>query len=207
MNQKNLDIFKTPISIQRLQHSEEQIMNLKKKCLSWKKRSMGLAKSNNYGWHSEPTFFRQDDQILKAFGKLFIQAAADFTAQIAPDLVIDNLNWEGQGWININSKGSFNAPHDHPGFLWSGVFYVDIPEDLKDNEGQLEFIDPRNGVMSGAGNLVEVQKYFASNIKVKPETGMLILFPSFLKHWVYPQHSQKDRISIAFNFKPSQPIT
>ena len=30
---------------------------------------------------------------------------------------------------------------------------------------------------------------------------MLVMFPSFLKHWVYPHESPEDRISIAVNMR------
>jgi hypothetical protein len=46
---------------------------------------------------------------------------------------------------------------------------------------------------------VEGANCFASKVAILPEPGMLILFPSFLRHWVYPNEQDADRTTIAFN--------
>jgi hypothetical protein len=30
---------------------------------------------------------------------------------------------------------------------------------------------------------------------------MLLMFPSYLRHWVYPNESDQDRVTIAFNVR------
>ena len=42
-------------------------------------------------------------------------------------------------WSITNPPGSSNRAHIHPGALWSGVYYVQAPE----NAGAIEFTDPR----------------------------------------------------------------
>src|SRR3546814_2626262 len=39
---------------------------------------------------------------------------------IYPKLDISQTQMMMQGWVNVNEKGAFNTPHDHPDFLWSG---------------------------------------------------------------------------------------
>ena len=34
---------------------------------------------------------------------------------------------------------------------------------------------------------------------LRPEPGQLVVFPSFLMHWVWPNQSDEDRIVIAWN--------
>jgi hypothetical protein len=62
----------------------------------------------------------------------------------------------------------------------------------------IEFIDPRTGVRAVS---VEGANCFASKVAVSPDPGMLIMFPSFLRHWVYPNEQDADRISVAFNVR------
>jgi uncharacterized protein (TIGR02466 family) len=42
-------------------------------------------------------------------------------------------------WVNINPRGAYNRYHSHPHALWSGVYYVQTPE----NSALLSFNDPR----------------------------------------------------------------
>ena len=203
----NLDIFSTPISIESLSFSESDLDELGAVCVRALSENAGVSISNNGGWHSQPTFFHRKEDISVRTKRLIIASAAQLTQRVAPSIQLTALSWEGTAWININSESSYNAPHDHPGYLWSAVLYVRVPTDLKGNEGQLEFLDPRNSVITGAGQITELQSYFASNIKVKPEPGMLVVFPSYLKHWVYPHRSSMDRISIAVNLKLVRKMT
>ena len=46
--------------------------------------------------------------------------------QVMPDLPADLIPSQ-DGWVNINPTGAMNAPHDHPGAFWSGVYYVQVP--------------------------------------------------------------------------------
>ena len=34
---------------------------------------------------------------------------------------------------------------------------------------------------------------------IQPKEGGLLIFPSHLRHWVYPNQQEAERISIAFN--------
>ena len=43
-------------------------------------------------------------------------------------------------WININGKGAYNVKHNHPQAHFSGVYYVQCPE----NSGEIIFENPHN---------------------------------------------------------------
>ncbi len=100
-------------------------------------------------------------------------------------------------WANVNRDRNFNRPHVHPNSHWSGVYYVDIgkPDPNISPNGVIEFVDPRN-VAAAA----EVPGFtFGDPFFFDPEPGMMLLFPSWLYHWVMPFHGTGERISIAFN--------
>jgi uncharacterized protein (TIGR02466 family) len=100
-------------------------------------------------------------------------------------------------WANINRDGAYNRPHVHPGSHWSGVYYVDIgrPTPGIPTNGAIEFVDPRN-----IGAAVAVPGFtFGDPCYFMPEPGMMLIFPSWLYHWVMPFRGNGERISIAFN--------
>ena len=45
----------------------------------------------------------------------------------------------------------------------------------------------------------ENQDMRSDNIKFKPEVGTILLFPSYLKHFVYPFYCDGERRSMSFN--------
>ena len=110
--------------------------------------------------------------------------------EVAPKIELTKYAWEASAWININKGASYNAPHDHQG-TYGLLCSVKVPPGLKGNQGRLEFLDPRNSVMNTAGTIPELHQYFASSVKVKPEPGMVVMFPSFLKHWYIHMSHQR----------------
>lgn len=100
-------------------------------------------------------------------------------------------------WANINRNRNYNRPHVHPGSHWSGVYYVDIgnPDPSVEHNGVIEFVDPRN-----VGAAAPVPGFtFGDPCYFVPEPGMMLIFPSWLYHWVMPFYGTGQRISIAFN--------
>ena len=201
MSKIDLQLFPTPLRIETLELSTEELDALTSVCETATTDTEGIHKSNNNGWHSAAKFFSRTEPVALKVRGLIVGVAERLTIEVAPKIELTKYAWEASAWININKGASYNAPHDHPGNLWSAVLYVKVPSGLTGNQGQLEFLDPRNSVMNTAGTIPELQQYFASSVKVKPEPGMLVMFPSFLKHWVYPHESPEDRISIAVNMR------
>lgn len=105
-------------------------------------------------------------------------------------------------WVNMQKKHEYSPVHNHPDMLgW--VIWVNVPYDINDeinmpNSAQskvkknstFEFIYPNLG-----GSMQ------THNIPVsKSHEGMIMMFPSFLRHVVYPFYTSDDyRISVAGN--------
>lgn len=83
-------------------------------------------------------------------------------------------------WFNINGPGHYNALHDHGYFgdKLCGCLYLQTPE----GSGDIRFVSKK------------------SELIIQPKVGKFILFPDNLKHEVFRNLSDDDRISIAFNF-------
>jgi uncharacterized protein (TIGR02466 family) len=104
-------------------------------------------------------------------------------------------------WININEPGNYmldsNSPHTHPGYFLNCVYYPQASE----GSGNLELLNPVPGVIGAIPpQFLDYDEGWAkTQWSVAPETGKLVIFPSWLTHWVRPNRSDSDRISIAFN--------
>lgn len=194
-----IETFKTPIFYDQTKLSNSQLVEIKEKCLQLRLNDLGERVSNINGWHSKADLFSRNEETFSIVKREIINSANSIIMKLGGAKCLEKLEWKGAGWINISTTNSFNAPHDHPGFQWSGVLYISIPSDITESAGQIEFLDPRNSVYNTAGQIPSLQNYFASNVKIKPTNGMIIIFPSYLRHWVYPNTSKEERISIAFN--------
>jgi len=101
-------------------------------------------------------------------------------------------------WINCNKYGNSNIIHIHPGSIFSGSFYLKVPKE----SGSIVFRNP-------AANIVETfwqnyikgfTKFNSPTWKFFPLEGQLLIFPSWLEHYVETNNNKKEeRISIAFN--------
>ena len=109
-------------------------------------------------------------------------------------------------WLNINSKGNFNPPHAHPGNDYSGVYYVSFPE----NSGFIHFVDPRPQHRFSSPNPKSNENenwyrsdnpYDTSLFTYKIKEGKIVIFPSWLTHYVDPNPTDSLRISMPFNAK------
>jgi len=208
MNQIKIEhLFSTPLLVFRTSVSDEFMEELQSDCYKWRDESSGLQKSNQNGWHSDTTIFSRPERTFRSVCKVFGQCVGEVAKATAPNVDLSGYDTTGEGWVNINYKGGYNVPHDHPGFVWSGVFYAKVPKTYTDTEsrsGVLEFLDPRTNI-AASGSVLTSTNYFSPKILIRPEEKMFVLFPSYLRHWVYPNEEDEDRISMAFNARYTKP--
>ena len=118
--------------------------------------------------------------------------------KIAGDAVptMDNIHM-AHSWVVSQYAGEYNPWHHHSGDF-SAVIYLKLPpkmneeikEDWKDHypaNGLIEFMFGEN------------QGFRSDNLKFKPKVGKLLMFPSWLRHFVYPFKSEGERRSMSFN--------
>lgn len=95
-------------------------------------------------------------------------------------------------WVNIQKAGDFNPIHDHDGDI-SLVIYLKVPQFSEEDEFR------KGGYINwtyGEHNDMWIDTYTQ-----KPIEKMLYIFPSKLKHYVWPMQSNDERISVACNYK------
>jgi uncharacterized protein (TIGR02466 family) len=109
-----------------------------------------------------------------------------------------DLTVTAEAWANVARAGNYAKPHVHPNSNISGVYYVDAGDSPVEapHSGVLELIDPRQrpGMFETEGT-VPFDAY-----RIVPKTGLLLLFPAWLYHYVHPYQGTRPRVSVAFNF-------
>ena len=156
----------------------------------------GLDKSNRGGWHSSGNFFEHDAPCCQELAGLAREAVIEGTRAIGAKADPEDLRLKLFAWMNVNPPGGFNAPHTHPGAHWSGVYYVSQPAVEEGTSGMIEFLDPRSDLPNW--RLLKAPP-FRLKKKIRPAAGEIVLFPSYLVHWVYPNETGDERVSVAFN--------
>ena len=102
-----------------------------------------------------------------------------------------------QSWVVSQYAGDFNPFHHHNADFSAGI-YLKVPERMND-EWEEDFKDhyPAKGLIEfGFG---EAQSFRSDNLKFKPEVGKFLIFPSWLKHLVYPFSVEGERRMMSFN--------
>lgn len=172
------------------------ISKLKEYCYSVQKiEPNGVKRSNFCGWQSNPLILASAPSELRSFFDILYEAINGVHAALGfrntYHQIVDGM------WININKKNNSNLTHTHPNCYFSGVFYVSVPKD----SGRIVFQNPMNEIKyTYATEHIELFNEFnSSDYSVTPVDGLLVMFPSWLPHYVEPSNSEEDRISFAFN--------
>ena len=190
------ELFSTPLFRFRLPQADSFNRELLAQGRRLRAQSDGVEKSNYGAWHSLGNLFETSALcILKL--KSAVEAAAYIATQnVSPDLDLATLKMDIYGWMNATPSGGFNAPHTHPGAHWSGVYYVSQPPVEHGESGKIEFLNPRTDLPNWR---ILKSPTFGAKRAIRPQPGDLIVFPSYLVHWVYPNETDDERVSIAFN--------
>ncbi len=100
-------------------------------------------------------------------------------------------------WVNIMGQDSAHSSHAHPLSVISGTFYVDVPK----GASSLKLEDPRTSLFMNSPAIKDKAKLPNQRlVEIKPVSGYLVLFESWLKHAVPANSVKKKRISISFNY-------
>ncbi len=157
-----------------------------------KSQSPGVCVSNEGGWQSHvirdsPELAPLIEAITGELNELHL--ALGFKPEYQQRV--------GDIWINVNGAGDYNKPHLHPGAFFSGVYYLQA----EDYAGALELMNPvtEHQYTIPHGVTAKVNHYNNSTEWVTPKPGLLAIFSPWLLHYVQPNHSGYDRISLAFN--------
>ena len=132
---------------------------------------------------------------LEAFQELgmYVRSAVKSVLQF---LKIGYEDFETTGcWANIQAKGASHAVHSHPNNFLSGVYYVQTHP----GADTVNFHDPRNQTAVIRPPVTELTAENTDQVVVRVSNGTLLVFPSYLQHYVSPNTSNDERVSVSFN--------
>lgn len=167
-----------------------------------------------------PTYLYELDEVLGSEGAAkMAQFAADNldssslhtrpeTAELVASteqmtaMIVESMSWQiertsiSSMWSNLNRQGDVHLPHTHSNNLLSGVYYPRAA-----HSSSIEFVDPRP---AAAVLQPEVKTLSPANAEIwphQPKDDTMIVFPSWLMHYVPRNTSDEPRTSIAFNIQ------
>jgi len=183
-----VNLFTTPVFVQDYNFDLKLI---EKECISRSKKDIGVYKSNEGGWQSNPIITND------GFFSNLISSVEASASEFANRLRI-NTNLKVKAfWININKFKDYNTCHIHPNCILSGVYYIKAPK----NSGVIEFKNPYSfGIQNNWNNKITSFNSFNSTVmQMNPFENRVLMFPSWVEHRVLPNLSNEKRISISFN--------
>jgi uncharacterized protein (TIGR02466 family) len=159
-------------------------------------RYASLGRSNIGGWHSRTDLLRRPEASVSALSTWITWAVSRMVAATAGPRT-DTGTMLLSAWAVICRAGAYHAPHSHPDSAWSGAYYVDAGTQDPDRplSGVLEFLDPRSGVEA----VTAPGDPYGEPCRIRPDAGLLVVFPSWLYHWVHPYAGTTPRIVVSFN--------
>jgi uncharacterized protein (TIGR02466 family) len=190
--------FANPVLVYPWPDSERLNAELKALILETERRQPGMVRSNVGGWHSDLGVFGWDAPCIRELQERVRLASIEMTkGAITKPNVRFRANYRLDGWANVVRPGDYHIAHNHPGNVWSGVYYVAIGEAEagRPYNGQLELLDPR----AGPNMLGPPEGLFDLRYTINTQPGLMVIFPSWLRHYVHPFFGSGERISVAFN--------
>ena len=185
--------FSTPVWSSKIDDYNNTNNNILKYILSLQENEpKGVTKSNFAGWHSGD--FNLGEEPPKKFIKALMKNINNALSEMDWDLEKQDVKITNM-WAIINKEGAFNQKHHHGNSDLSAAYYVKAPESC----GDIVFYDPRPAPVFKHPIARKPNILNASINSIKPEEGLLVLFPSYLEHSVNQNLSKEKRIVISFN--------
>jgi len=197
-------MFATPVCVHF--HPVAQEANAELRPLILEKAQAPRAADDNHGedWRTGPDFESWGGGQAETLFRVLRDLADSLTATRSGGRV--TFNWKIAAWAAIRQKGEYQERAARPGAFWSGVYYVDDGYQKSDDEalgGECELCDPRgvlpamiapqlgfrvpNGLTAG---LTEI---------IRPQSGMIIMHPSWQPRGERRYNGAAQRITIEFD--------
>ena len=141
------------------------------------------------------------DQLLESCVKSYVVHAAKTHGMFKEEYVFESK--VNSAWVVSQYANEYNPMHNHTGCELSGVIYIKTP-DVKGRRN----IESKKGKMDSDGDISFVYNTASQRnhdifekglVQVTPTPGLMLMFPSYLVHTVYPFIGEGERRCIAFN--------
>jgi len=193
-------LFGTPVATFLLDDMAELDRELTTRLVAEAETTPGITRSNYGGWHSPPDLsLRHEDCYQQLMQRIVDRIHIMFRelAEIEGVTIDHDYTTSLQAWAMVMKNGDYSTIHDHANAHWSVVYYVDAGDaDLTAHpqSGAFTLVDPRRGTAVIGG--VDL---FPTQFSIRPVSGMLVVFPGSVQHFVHTYRGRRPRISISCN--------
>jgi hypothetical protein len=159
-----------------------------------------LFQSLRHGTETTEELTRSADPAIQALFKAFDAPIRDYLARIGRGT--DPLRRRNNGSYRFNGSWSvrlrtsgFHNNHVHPRGWISSACYIALPDSMADarsDAGVLTFGEP---------GIITTPALRREHV-VRPQAGMLVLFPSYVWHGTVPFRGDQTRLTVAFDVVP-----
>jgi uncharacterized protein (TIGR02466 family) len=154
---------------------------------------VAIFKNCDIGMHNMAASSRS---LTEELGKFIVKSVGDFATSVGVVGDFEITKW----WVVDMKFGMQNHLHVHPDSDASCVYYLDVSDDAV----PLSLVDQRPSSIftnhSGKKSNGEVVGGYKS-INIKPASGELVVFPSYVPHFVSTKLDNKRRVCLAANLK------
>lgn len=164
-----------------------------------------LYQSLRRGTETTQDLSRSSDPVIQALFQSFAAPIARYRDHIGHGE--DALRVRNRGPARFNGAWSvrlhrdgYHTSHVHPKGWISSACYIQLPDGMTAGhtaEGILSFGAP--GMLTAPS--------LPAELSVRPELGLLVLFPSYFWHGTLPFHSDQPRLTVAFDAVPDTAVT
>jgi tetratricopeptide (TPR) repeat protein len=161
-----------------------------------------LYQSLRQGTETTQDLARSQDPVIQALFQAFAAPIARYRELIGQGG--DPLRRRNRGASRFNGSwsvrlhsGGYHTSHVHPRGWISSACYIQLPDSMRapeTSEGILSFGKP--GILTTPS--------LDAEFSVRPEVGLLVLFPSYFWHGTLPIHSEQPRLTVAFDAVPDE---
>jgi tetratricopeptide (TPR) repeat protein len=158
-----------------------------------------LYQSLRRGTETTQDLSRSQDPVIQALFQSFAAPIARYRQLVGEGE--DPLRRRNHGASRFNGSwsvrlhsGGYHTSHVHPRGWISSACYIQLPDSMPGDEGVLSFGKP--GLLTAPA--------LDAEFSVRPEAGMLVLFPSYFWHGTLPFQSDQPRLTVAFDAVPNE---
>lgn len=159
----------------------------------YKTRTSSHSLLGKNGWHSNNDLSSRNTDLSNKLNEYIRSATNMYMECIGARRKWNKDQISIESWAMVMRSNDWSFPHTHGNSDLSGTFYLQVPKDMPEDQGNFVAIDPRGGARGS--------KLFGSQItRFKPKVGTMLVFPGWLDHYVEP-HEDGLRMSCAWNAK------
>lgn len=165
--------------------------------LAWERSgntTRGGAHTGNLLDNPDPLIARLADRLDAALRTYLAGLVRD---ERHPFLAWRPDRWRLEIWSVVLASGGYQEPHIHPDGWVSGVCYLAVPPEVSAEAGDAGCLEVGRPPLS----LRPVDSVPVRTIR--PRVGRTVMFPSFAWHRTLPFASNRERICVAFDLRPT----